>query len=82
MDDKLRAAVAKKLGVSDFEEQFIKSFRKVFGISPEIEGIDRDNIVTAHQETWALDGQNWLLWFDRTEPEWVIATPELFTKEL
>lgn len=77
VDDTLRAAVAKRIGVSEFEEQFIKSFRKVFGIAPKIDEIREDNTVYAHSELWGLDGHNWLLWYS-PKREWVIAEPDLF----
>lgn len=73
MDDKLRDAVNKKIGTSAFEEQFIKSFRKVFGIAPTVDKIE-GGVVSAHGESWALDGHQWLL-IDLGG--WQIATPEL-----
>lgn len=77
MDSKLHTAVMKRVGVTEFEEQFAKSFRKVFGIAPDIEDVTDNAFVEAHGESWALDGHNWLLWRD-DEGEWVVATPELF----
>jgi hypothetical protein len=80
VDDKLRGAIEKKLKTG-FEEQFEKSFRKVFGVTPDIDTVDESSIVHAHGELWALDGHNWLLWL-APDGDWCTATVELLAKEL
>jgi hypothetical protein len=49
---------------SQTQEQFEKSFKKVFGIPAEIENPDPQSIIfKTHEETFSLDWEGTLLWY-------------------
>lgn len=76
MDDKLREAITKKMQSAEYEH-FTKAFRKVFGITPDVDDFT-DGVFTAHGERWALDAENALLWNDNGV--WSTATLEALSK--
>jgi len=45
------------------QDQFEKTFKKVFGIPAELNGHDGGIIFTTHEEQFSIDFENNLLWY-------------------